>query len=208
MVAAPPNNEPNEAEQSRNDKRRTPAPAVINWQNDKRRDGAANGRATVEKSGGKSTFPLGKPFGDGFRSAGPVGGFTQTKQKTKTGETAEARGERRGDGNERVKKDGDAETSASADAIDGPPAGRLPQSVGNTEADQQIGIIGIGPVVVPNKIWGEVGQRLAIDVVDDCGSEEQAANPPAKIADVWRRDGSPCTHHVAKTTRFLDAQAA
>src|SRR5207248_1471222 len=135
--------------------------------NDEGRDSASDGRAAVEERGGETTFTLGKPFGNGFGRAGPVCRFAQATQKTKAGKTAEACGERRGYGNDRVEEDREAESPTSAHAIDDAAAGRLPQGIGDTETDQQIGVVGVRPVVVADKVGGKVGERLTIDIVND-----------------------------------------
>ena len=38
-----------------------------------------------------------------------------------------------------------------------------------------------GPVKIVFKVWGKKGERLAVNIIDDRRSEQQATNPPTEI---------------------------
>src|ERR1035441_10157424 len=54
----------------------------------------------------------------------------------------------------------------------------LPNGIRHPERDGDIRIVRISPVIFEVEIGSEERKSLAVDVVDDRGSEQQPANPP------------------------------
>src|SRR5262249_60010927 len=87
--------QPQEAKRARYNERRTPASeSVINPQNQKRGDRAANRGAAVEERHRPSALAFRKPFRNGFGRARPVGRFARAEQKAEEREAAQARAQR------------------------------------------------------------------------------------------------------------------
>ena len=142
---------------------------------------------------------FGEPLRDGFRGAGPVAGLACAEQEAETEEAAKAASERREDRGERIPEDGDGEAAFGADAVHQAAADGLADGVGDAEGDDNVGVVGVGPVVFAFEERGEEREGLAVDVVDDGGGEKQSDDPPAQRGDGARR--AACGIHALGWSR-------
>ena len=190
VVEAAPHDEPEQAEQARHDEGPARAPMKIEPKNDEGGESASNGGAAVEEGGGQAAFVFWEPLGDGFGGTGPVAGFGGAEQKAEAEETVKAASERGENGNDGIEKDGEGEAAFCADAIEEASEKSLADGIGDAKSDHDVGVIGVGPVMFELEVGGEEGKSLAVDVIDDGGSEEDGANPPAQVRDGARPCGS------------------
>src|ERR1700732_3398835 len=86
-----PDKQPEKAKASRQQKRRTPgAKVAVEKQDQKWRDGAADGGAAVEHGDGPGALPVREPFGAGLGCARPVRSFAGAEQEAEEPESADS----------------------------------------------------------------------------------------------------------------------
>ena len=184
-VQPPEQQQPQEAEQARDDERGPPAAErVIRPQHDERRERAADRRAAVEQRDRPSAVAPREPLGDGLGRAGPV----RRLRRARAGS-----GSPRGSGSRspatsasprpnRTRPRGSGRCACRCLSRRRPDA-RLAERVGDAEGDDQPGEVGVRPVVLGLDVRREHAQRLPVDVVDDRRQEQQAADVPAEVLD-------------------------
>ena len=89
------------------------------------------------------------------------------------------------------QSDGEAQAVARAEAVDEAAGEGLAHRIGDAEGDQDPGEVGVRPLVLGLQVGGEDAQRLAVDVVDDGGEEEEPPDVPAQVPDRTRQWSSP-----------------
>ena len=86
MIEAQPQTEPQEAQQSRGQKRDTPRERVRHEGDKRRSDEAADARSAVKNGDRDSALAGGKPFGDRLAGPGPVAALTHPEEEAEQGE--------------------------------------------------------------------------------------------------------------------------
>ena len=114
------------------------------------------------------------------------------------------RSERRRHRGERIERDGGGQPGARADAIQPSPARRLPDRVGDAECDDEQREVRVRPAKLGLENRRHDVQRLAVDVIDDRGEEQDAADVPAQPANRpghQRRSSSAAPRIASRTSR-------
>ena len=84
-------------------------------------------------------------------------------------------------GSNRIPAHRQREPASRAEPIEHAACDGLPQRVSDAEGDDDERPIPVVPGELGLQIRGKDAERLAVDVVDDGGGEEQAADPPAEV---------------------------
>ena len=181
LVKLSPEQESQESEKSGDDNSRPPAPAEVDAQDDEWRNRAADGGSAVEESSGESALLLGKPFRYSFGCSWPVRGFTCSEKESEEPEADKTVCKRRENRNDRIPRNGETQSAASADFVHQSAERSLSDGIGDAKRDHDRSVVGVSPVILTLQVRCEQRERLAIEVIDDRRRKQNAGDPPSKV---------------------------
>ena len=117
---------------------RTPAPPVIDWQNQKGSNRTANRGSAVKECRGQRSFFFWKPLRHRFSRARPVGRFAQSEETAKSNKTAEALRQRSQNRDNGIPNHSDRKTASCADPIQQSAKQSLTQRICDAKCDDYV----------------------------------------------------------------------
>src|SRR5262249_39069361 len=185
------------------------APAVRRGEpgDDRRRERPPHCRPSVEDSHAERALANREPLAHNLGGTGPIARFAETERGP---EHAERERRPRGgvcNGGTRPHHDRENEAETRADDVEEPAGHHLADAVEEQKTVLNRGVVGVAqPEVVADRGL-QHRDRLAIDVVDDGGQEDQADDQPAKTVDLHRMSPPPLISMVSPVRNELSGEA-
>ncbi len=193
-----PEEQPDEAQRSRDDERPVPSPVQSDPGHDERGHEGADVGAGVEDACGERAFLLGEPLGGDFDRGRKVARLAEPEREPRGDESGDRR--RVGESHEREDcgggrtedrrfgvrhrgqapyDQGDGIALFRPQPVDHPAGEQKSDRVGELEREDDIGVVDLAPAELLLECRLQDADDLAIDVVDGRREEEQGADDPA-----------------------------
>src|SRR6266545_2191539 len=201
-----PEHEPAKTETARDDEGGPPAPVGGQQGDEGRRQRASDRGSGVEDAHAQGAFLRWKPLGDRLGRPRPVAGLAESENEAPEGEARHAARGGVGDRGDRPHDDRDRESDAGPDRVVQPAGEHLAGRVGDEEGVLDGRVFGVREPEVVADGFLEDGHRLAVDVVDDGGEEDESDHPPAEARHLPHRISIPPLISTVSPARYAESR--